>query len=149
MTEKKQTIGERFDTALKAVYTNGNPTQACVDELGLSQPSVDRARKSDKMTPTIRKFAKLKNISLDWLERGSGDIFLVPEDSRHSRFYIGDGKYESEVEAQKEGVVMVYGEPMDRKLSNEEWTMLADYRDLPIEKKRKVRQYILSFLLDE
>ena len=72
-----KSIGERFTKALEIVY-KGKPNHilSCVEDTGISQPSISRAKKSNKMNPSITKFAKQKGISLSWLEFGNGDMFV-------------------------------------------------------------------------
>lgn len=71
------TVGDRFTKALKAIYPNAiNHIQACVEDTGISQPSLSRAKKSNELTPSMVKFAKSKGISLQWLANNEGSMFV-------------------------------------------------------------------------
>ncbi len=97
------TVGDRFEQALKAVYPYAaNHISACVEDTGISQPSISRAKNAEELTPSIRKFAKFKGVSLKWLSTGEGDMFDDSGEAgdvqhgRHSIMKIGSvGKMHS------------------------------------------------------
>jgi hypothetical protein len=70
-----KTIGERFTDALAFIYKgSSNHIRSCVEDTGISQPSISRAKKAIKITPSILKIAKQKKISLKWLLNGEGEM---------------------------------------------------------------------------
>jgi len=69
------TIGYRFGIALDAVYGKSS-TQKCVDDLGVSQSTIDRGKKGDSLTKTISIFAAKNRVSTPWLLTGEGEMLV-------------------------------------------------------------------------
>lgn len=133
------TVGERFEQALKSVYPYAaNHIAACVEDTGISQPSISRAKNATELTPSIRKFAKFKGVSLKWLSTGEGEMFETEGGSgdvqhgRHSIMKIGKvGKMHS-------------GDAAASDLPADIQTIVDYLMDMDKEKRKEVMRMILQ-----
>lgn len=91
-----QTIGDRFSIALDAIYGSSS-TKKCVDDLEVSQSTIDRGKKGDSLTKTISLFAAKNNISTSWLLTGKGMMYIekqissINQSGNNNNQLVGNG----------------------------------------------------------
>ncbi len=135
-----KTIGERFALALDRVYGTSS-TKKCVEDLGVSQSTVDRGKKGDSLTKTIAMFAAKNGVSSSWLLTGAGDMF--DQQSTHSNVNYDDLHVSTGIKTVADASANTFG---SSQLTAQEETLLENFRILDRKMQRKALVYVMQMV---